>query len=598
MKKIIPIFYACDKSFLKYTAVSIRSLMENASPDFDYHIHILHNDIGEAERTSVCKMAKEGFSIQFDDVSAYLHTIQDKLPLRDYYSKTTYYRFFIADMFLQYEKAIYIDGDTIVRGDISELYRTNIKDAYVGACHEQVMLQTDVFGTYAECVTGVDRRCFFNAGLLLINCTLFREKKLLSRFFSLLAEYNFVVTQDEDYLNVLCRDHVFFLDSRWNTELYGDIPHPIEESKILHYIMTSKPWRYPDAPEGDKFWHYAERTEFFDIIKRELSEYTDEERLRDTLCGENLVALAKKEIAREDNYLKALNAKRDQGRLAILDKIAEYERAGRFDEDVENDPPSKELLPEKADYYRHSLIAKIKTRLAFSIAHSFVYRLIKNNKLIIKEIRGLEHINSLTSGAIITCNHFHAFDSFAIQLAYEASSQSKRTLFRIIREGNYTSFSGFYGFLMRHCNTLPLSSNSRTLRKFLEATNTHIKNGNFVLVYPEQSMWYNYRKPKPLKRGAFIFAAKNHVPVLPCFITMRDSEFTDDDGFPVQEYTINICPPIYPDKEKRYQENVDMLMKKNFATWKEVYEQEYGIPLEYESDNEVLCEGEDRKNAI
>jgi 1-acyl-sn-glycerol-3-phosphate acyltransferase len=117
-------------------------------------------------------------------------------------------------------------------------------------------------------------------------------------------------------------------------------------------------------------------------------------------------------------------------------------------------------------------------------------------------------------------------------------------------------------------------------------------------VYPEQSMWYNYRKPKPLKRGAFIFAAKNHVPVLPCFITMRDSEFTDDDGFPVQEYTINICPPIYPDKEKRYQENVDMLMKKNFAAWKEVYEQEYGIPLEYETDNELLCEGEDRKNAI
>ena len=60
-----------------------------------------------------------------------------------------------------------------------------------------------------------------------------------------------------------------------------------------------------------------------------------------------------------------------------------------------------------------------------------------------------------------------------------------------------------------------------------------------MLVYPEQSMWWNYRKPKPLKKGAYTFAAKNHVPVLPCFITMEDSDILGDDGFYVQEYTIH-----------------------------------------------------------
>ena len=53
-------------------------------------------------------------------------------------------------------------------------------------------------------------------------------------------------------------------------------------------------------------------------------------------------------------------------------------------------------------------------------------------------------------------------------------------------------------------------------------------------------MWWNYRKPKPLKKGAYTFAAKNHVPVLPCFITMEDSDILGDDGFYVQEYTITL----------------------------------------------------------
>ena len=56
-----------------------------------------------------------------------------------------------------------------------------------------------------------------------------------------------------------------------------------------------------------------------------------------------------------------------------------------------------------------------------------------------------------------------------MQIAYEAAEQPDRTFYRVVREGNYTSFPGFYGFLMRDCNTLPLSSDSRTLRKFTEA---------------------------------------------------------------------------------------------------------------------------------
>ena len=38
------------------------------------------------------------------------------------------------------------------------------------------------------------------------------------------------------------------------------------------------------------------------------------------------------------------NVPKSPERLAILEKIAQYEREGRFDEDVENDPPSLSLI--------------------------------------------------------------------------------------------------------------------------------------------------------------------------------------------------------------------------------------------------------------
>lgn len=585
MKQIIPIFYACDENFVKYTVVSLHSMMTNASPDKQYIVYILYTDITEATQASVLAMANEYFEIRFIDMTDYLKSISDKLPLRDYYSKTTYYRLFIAEMFTEYTKAVYIDSDTIVQGDISEFFNTDIKDAYVGACHEQVMIQMDVFGNYVEKVIGVSRYNFFNAGILLINCEQFRLHFVLDKFIDYLHYYNFVVTQDEDYLNLICKDHVYWIDQRWNTEVFCDIAYPIEQANVLHYIMTSKPWHYEDCKHADIFWCYAKETCVYQEILDVLHAYSDEEKAKDNLVQEKLIQLAIAEINREDNFMNRVNRdKRAKDRVEILHKIEQYEKEGRFDEDVETDPPSRVLLPDEIEYVQKSMTDKLKTKIAFIIAHKFVNNLIKDKKFIIKEMKGLENFTNLDCGAVITCNHFNAFDSFAIQLAYEASGHKERTFWRVIREGNYTSFPGFYGFLMRHCNTLPLSSNRKTMQKFISATNELIQGGNFVLFYPEQSMWWNYRKPKPLKTGAFTFAAKNKAPVLPCFITMKDSDVMGEDGFYVQEYTIHVAPPIYPDPALKTRRQVTDMMLKNYQVWKEIYESEYHIALTYTTD--------------
>ena len=189
-------------------------------------------------------------------------------------------------------------------------------------------------------------------------------------------------------------------------------------------------------------------------------------------------------------------------------------------------------------------------------------------------------------GAIITCNHFNALDSFAVQLVYENSNHPDKTFYRVIKEGNYTSFPGMYGFLMRHCNTLPLSSNRETMKKFMRSTSQLLKEGNYVLIYPEQAMWWNYRKPRPLKSGGFTIAVSNNVPILPVFITMSDSNNIGPDGFLIQEYTIHILPPIYKNDSYSNKDNVKMMMEKNYQMWKETYEQAYGEPLTYLIDSQ------------
>lgn len=601
--KIIPIFYACDDAFVKYTIVSLSSIIKNASRDHQYKVYVLNTSIGNEMKEKLSELENEQFEINFVDVSDMLSTISKELPIRHYYSKTTYYRFFIAEMFPQYSKAIYIDSDTIVQGDISKLYETDIDDNYIGACHEQAMVQIDAYGTYAERVVGVSRHNFFNAGIMLINCHVFREKQVLKKFIHLLWEYDFVVTQDEDYLNLICKDHVYWLDQKWNTELPENLSYKydVKSAHILHYIMANKPWHYHQCRGADIFWEYAKETSVYDILQAELEAYTDEQREKDRVSGEQLLELAITETNKKDNYQHKLDeTKRSPYRVELTRKIERYERDGRFDEDVEADPPSRMIMPDEIDYLRRSLMAKIKTKIAHQKAKVFLKTILDKKIMIIKDIKGAENWQNLNTGAIVTCNHFNAFDSFAIQEAYHAAKK-KGKFYRVIREGNYTSFPGFFGELMRHYYTLPLSSNLKTMVKFTEATNTLLKQGNFVLFYPEQAMWWNYRKPRPLKPGAYKFAVKNNVPVLPCFITMKDSDILGEDlrreikdfdvdenflpnGYYVQEYTIHIGEPIYPDPSRTTRENMEHMAKQNFKVWREIYEREYSMPLTYTTE--------------
>lgn len=273
-----------------------------------------------------------------------------------------------------------------------------------------------------------------------------------------------------------------------------------------------------------------------------------------------------------------------ENRQKILKKIAEQERLGLFDIDVEDDPPTTPLDPDTVDYTGKKLSTRVSAFIANRVGRAFFERMIKNGAVEFKEVRGRENLKSIEGcGALITCNHFNAIDNYAVYKAI-APGLRGRMLYKIIREGNYTSFGGFYGYLFRNCNTLPLCSSLKGLRALTEALEVLFKRGDKVLIYPEQAMWYNYRKPRPLKLGAFRFAVKNNVPVLPIFITLEDTDKLDGDGLPVQAYTVHILPAIFPDKNASIRSESERICRENYRLWKQVYESFYRIPLEYTTE--------------
>jgi 1-acyl-sn-glycerol-3-phosphate acyltransferase len=270
-------------------------------------------------------------------------------------------------------------------------------------------------------------------------------------------------------------------------------------------------------------------------------------------------------------------------RLRVLQKIADYERAGIFDRDVEDDPPTVPLDYAHVDFIGERLVTRIGTAIANRVATAHYEGMIRRGEFLIDGVVGIENFESVKGGAVLTANHFSALDNYAVWRAVRHLF-GRRRLWKVIREGNYTSFPGLYGYLFRHCNTLPLSANPRGLATMMRAADTLLGRGERILIYPEQAMWWNYKKPRPCKAGAYYMAIRAGVPVIPFFLTMQDSDRIGADGFPIPRHTVHILPPIYPDPTLPVREAAARMAEENYRAWCRVYQDVYGIPVRYESE--------------
>lgn len=265
-------------------------------------------------------------------------------------------------------------------------------------------------------------------------------------------------------------------------------------------------------------------------------------------------------------------------RLAVIEKIKEYDRLGGeyFFRDVEPDPPAVPLRPDDVDYLRRKFSSKFKTAIALLIEH--IAKLAIRRKFKISVV-GKENLDLVSGGAIITSNHFAVNESVAVKTALD-SAKRRRKFFKVIREGNF-AIPGFFGFLLKNCRTLPLSSDIHTMKLFDEAVSQILENGDAILVYPEQAMWWKYPKPRDYKIGAFHYAAKNNAPIVPCFVTMKKLPTVGKNGFHDTSYTVHVMKPYYPDPDKSTRENARDMLEYNKRVCREKYEEVYGVPLTY-----------------
>ncbi len=276
--KVIPIFLTITNDYAKYAAVAIYSLMKNTNPNEYYRAIILYDKLSLKNRWRLRDMVTKNCAIEFKQMkhNIYLQIIMKycstKTKSGDFYAAAVYYyRAFIARLFPQYDKAIYIDSDVVVLGDVAELYKIDLGENIIAARPDPKVANIKVFSDYVENALGIPAEEYVNSGVLLMDLKKLRKMRYIARMTDLIKEYNAdLVAPDQDYLNTLLRGKIMPLDDEWNMQAENDLE---KETKLIHYNLTKKPWFNDDAEQSGLFWNMARRTRFYNELLRGREQY-------------------------------------------------------------------------------------------------------------------------------------------------------------------------------------------------------------------------------------------------------------------------------------------------------------------------------------
>ena len=267
-------------------------------------------------------------------------------------------------------------------------------------------------------------------------------------------------------------------------------------------------------------------------------------------------------------------------RKAVIENIKLCAESGEFHNKVElNDPvltaEQSKKITENYIENRKQPAFRAKTALGVTLAKSAA-KIVNKNTV----ITGLEKIPENLGGCLITSNHFSPLENTVIR--YLTNTLGRKRLGIISQTSNF-AMTGIVGFLMNYADTIPISSEPHYLAKDFPAILKErlIDKKDAVLLYPEQEMWYNYRKPRPPKNGAYFYAAKLNVPIVSCFVEIIDLNKDDNSEFKKVKYVLHILDVLYPDKNKTVRENTDYLALTDYSLKKACYERVYGKKLTY-----------------
>lgn len=206
--------YATDDNYIVQATVSITSLLEN-NPKHRFSIYILDNNISQENRCVLTKhVQKYGQEIVFCNVDVKLNSLT-KVNVNsygDYGSYAAYARLFIGDLLPpEIDRVLYIDCDTVVNGDIEELYECDLAGKTLGAVRDITSSK------YLASIGLNPNNLYFNTGVLLIDLIKWKQNNYLEKIIKhIISIRNQYPTVDQDLINIVVSNDIHTLHPRYN----------------------------------------------------------------------------------------------------------------------------------------------------------------------------------------------------------------------------------------------------------------------------------------------------------------------------------------------------------------------------------------------
>jgi lipopolysaccharide biosynthesis glycosyltransferase/glycosyltransferase involved in cell wall biosynthesis len=283
----VVVLFVSSEMFSNYLGVLINSIIMNADPNRKYDLIVLKTDMSIATMNLISGLSNEraNVSIRFVDVNQLIEDVVFKVSGENY-DNYTFYRLLLPDLMRKYAKVLYLDSDVLANADIAELFDTDIDGYDLAATFDGTVACWQTYNNdmrrYFQSIGLAECGKYFQAGVVLFNIAQMNSKFERDFLIRSACEKHYILN-DQDLLNIYCKDHVKYVDQAWNVfvlkpeaaaewnrnlpeSLYAEIIKSRRSPKIIHYTEKQFPCLVPDADMGHYYWQYARDTPFYEKL--------------------------------------------------------------------------------------------------------------------------------------------------------------------------------------------------------------------------------------------------------------------------------------------------------------------------------------------
>jgi lipopolysaccharide biosynthesis glycosyltransferase len=268
----IDVAFGFDGRYVPHAANVMASIVRHA-PGANMRFIVLVADV-TAEQKRRTELAAPGPEYVWVDVG------DDDLPAyatRGHLNRTVLFRLGLEKLApADCERVLYIDADTIVLGDIREMWNADLGGHAIAAvtdCYQDA----DKFADLWSLPKGGR---YFNAGVQVIDLAKVRAEGLFTRALDFVVEHDTkLLFGDQDALNYVFWKNAATLEPTWNVQRFltrGEIAGETAADRkwghamprLIHYIGTEKPWmRNVWHPWAWLYWENLKRISFAQDVR-------------------------------------------------------------------------------------------------------------------------------------------------------------------------------------------------------------------------------------------------------------------------------------------------------------------------------------------